>query len=157
MTTLKVTYRKSAIGYSRDQKATIAALGLRRLHQTVEHQDTPALRGMVHKVRHLVSIDGTPADSPEGAALLASRPFSGGAAAVTPPLAPVVAQASGGSQSGSEMLEDAPLGPPSAVVEEAATTAPGAVVGSGATAVEAPAAGRPRRAARRGAGEGARP
>jgi large subunit ribosomal protein L30 len=63
MSTLRVTYRKSAIGYARDQKATIAALGLRRLHQTVEHADTPAMRGMIEKVRHLVSVDGVPADA----------------------------------------------------------------------------------------------
>jgi large subunit ribosomal protein L30 len=52
-----VTYSKSAIGYSRDQKATIEALGLTKLHQTVEHADTPQIRGMVHKVRHLVTLD----------------------------------------------------------------------------------------------------
>jgi large subunit ribosomal protein L30 len=69
---VRVTYRKSAIGYAQDQKATVAALGLRRLRQTVEHPDTPALRGMVHKVRHLVSVDGVPADSVEVAARLAA-------------------------------------------------------------------------------------
>jgi len=53
---LKVTYRKSAIGYARDQKATIAALGLKRLNQTVEHSDSPQLRGMLRKVRHLVEV-----------------------------------------------------------------------------------------------------
>ena len=72
MSTLQVTYRKSAIGYKYDQKATIAALGLKRLHQTVEHRDTPALRGMIHKVRHLVSVNGQPADSAGGMAVLAS-------------------------------------------------------------------------------------
>jgi large subunit ribosomal protein L30 len=81
--TLRVTYRKSAIGYERDQKATITALGLKRLHQTVEHTDTPALRGMVFKVRHLVSVDGIPADSAAGVALLAARPPGAGAAAAT--------------------------------------------------------------------------
>ena len=55
---LRITYRKSAIGYSKDQKDTVTALGLKRLHQTVEHQDTPQVRGMVHKVAHLVSVDG---------------------------------------------------------------------------------------------------
>jgi large subunit ribosomal protein L30 len=70
--TVRVTYRKSAIGYAHDQKATVAALGLRRIRQTVEHPDTPALRGMVHKVRHLVSVDGVPADSVEVAARLAA-------------------------------------------------------------------------------------
>ena len=67
MSTLKVTWRKSAIGYAKDQKATIAALGLRRLHHSVEHEDTASIRGMVFKVRHLVDVDGVPADSPEGA------------------------------------------------------------------------------------------
>ena len=81
MSTLRVTYRKSAIGYAKDQKATVEALGLRRLNQTVEHQDTASLRGMLHKVRHLVSVDGVPADSPKGVALLASRPVTAGTAA----------------------------------------------------------------------------
>jgi large subunit ribosomal protein L30 len=81
MTRLRVTYRKSTIGYARDQKATIVALGLKRLHQTVDHEDTAALRGMVHKVRHLVSVDGVPADSPEGVRLLATRPVTAGIAA----------------------------------------------------------------------------
>lgn len=80
MSRIRVTYRKSAIGYARDQKATITALGLRRLHHTVEHEDTPAIRGMVFKVRHLVSVDGIPADSPEGTRLLASFPQGGGPA-----------------------------------------------------------------------------
>jgi large subunit ribosomal protein L30 len=74
MSRLSVTYRKSAIGYARDQKATIAALGLKRLHQTVEHEDNASIRGMVHKVRHLVSVDGVPADSPQAVRQLASRP-----------------------------------------------------------------------------------
>jgi large subunit ribosomal protein L30 len=53
---LWVTYRKSVIGYSRDQKATVEALGLTHLHQTVEHADTPQIRGMIHKVQHLVTV-----------------------------------------------------------------------------------------------------
>ena len=78
--TVRVTYRKRAIGYAHDQKATVAALGLRRIRQNVEHPDTPALRGMVHKVRHLVSVDGVPADSVELAARLASGgPLGAGA------------------------------------------------------------------------------
>ena len=81
MSRLTITYRKSTIGYARDQKATIAALGLKRLHQTVEHEDTASLRGMVFKVRHLVSVDGVAADSPEGVRLLASRPVGAGMAA----------------------------------------------------------------------------
>ena len=70
MSALRVTYRKSAIGYAKDQKATLASLGLKRLHQTVEHEPTPSIRGMVFKVRHLVSVDGEPADSPGGMAVL---------------------------------------------------------------------------------------
>lgn len=54
---LKVTWVKSAIGYSTRQKNTIRALGLRRLGQTVEHQDTPVIRGMIEKVFHLVKVE----------------------------------------------------------------------------------------------------
>jgi large subunit ribosomal protein L30 len=72
MSTVRVTYRKSAIGYAWDQKATLAALGLRKLHHTVEHEATSSIRGMVHKVRHLVSVDGVAADSAAGVALLQS-------------------------------------------------------------------------------------
>jgi large subunit ribosomal protein L30 len=57
MSKLRVTYAKSAIGYPKDQKATVAALGLKRLRQTVEHDDTPQVRGMVFKVRHLVTVE----------------------------------------------------------------------------------------------------
>ncbi|MBV8085951.1 MAG: 50S ribosomal protein L30 [Chloroflexi bacterium] len=71
MSSLKVTYRKSAIGYSWDQKATLRALGLKRLRQTVEHEASPSIVGMVQKVRHLVSVDGQPADSPKGMEVLA--------------------------------------------------------------------------------------
>ena len=56
MGTVTVTWRKSAIGYGRDQKATIRKLGLRRLNQSVTHEDSPALRGMVNKVSHLVEL-----------------------------------------------------------------------------------------------------
>ncbi len=55
--TLRVTYTKSAIGYKKDQKATIAALGFRKLGQTTEHPDTPAVRGMIRKVMHLVTVE----------------------------------------------------------------------------------------------------
>lgn len=55
--TIFVTLVKSPIGYTKDQKATAMALGLRRLHQTIEHNDTPALRGMVQKIIHLVQVE----------------------------------------------------------------------------------------------------
>ena len=57
MAKLRITYTKSVIGYNAKQKATVEALGLRRLHQTVEHADTPVIRGMINKVSHLVSVE----------------------------------------------------------------------------------------------------
>lgn len=57
MSKLKITYTKSAIGYNKSQKATVQALGLRKLNQTVEQDDTPVIRGMVKKVEHLVSVE----------------------------------------------------------------------------------------------------
>jgi large subunit ribosomal protein L30 len=55
--TVFVTLVRSPIGYTRDQKATALALGLRRMHQTIEHRDTPALRGMINKIAHLVQVE----------------------------------------------------------------------------------------------------
>lgn len=55
--TLRVTLVKSPIGYTKDQKKTALALGLRRMNQTVEHKDTPALRGMLFKIIHLLRIE----------------------------------------------------------------------------------------------------
>ena len=57
MAKLRITYSKSAIGYKEDQKRTIKALGFRKLNQTVEVDDSPALRGMIHKVNHLVTVE----------------------------------------------------------------------------------------------------
>ena len=57
MTKLRITYTKSAIGYNEKQKLTIKALGLRRLHHVVEHNDSPIIRGMVFKVSHLVRVE----------------------------------------------------------------------------------------------------
>jgi large subunit ribosomal protein L30 len=56
--TMKLTYRKSALGYSKDQRDTVRSLGFTRLYQTIEKPDTPSIRGMVYKVRHLVQIEG---------------------------------------------------------------------------------------------------
>jgi large subunit ribosomal protein L30 len=55
---IKVTLVRSAIGFPKDQKQTVLALGLHRLHQTVEHNDNPALRGMLNKVIHLLKVEG---------------------------------------------------------------------------------------------------
>ncbi len=57
MAKLKITYTKSAIGYNESQKRTIKALGFRKLNQTVEHDDTAVIRGMVNKVSHLVTVE----------------------------------------------------------------------------------------------------
>lgn len=54
---LQVTLVRSVIGYSTRQKNTVRALGLRRLGQTVQHDDTPVIRGMIDKVSHLVEIN----------------------------------------------------------------------------------------------------
>jgi large subunit ribosomal protein L30 len=54
---LRITYTTSAIGVKYDQKETVRRLGLVRLGQTVEQPDTPAVRGMIHKVRHLVTVE----------------------------------------------------------------------------------------------------
>lgn len=54
---LLVTYAKSGIGYKQDQKGTIRALGLTKLNQTVEHDDTAVIRGMINKVSHLVTVE----------------------------------------------------------------------------------------------------
>ncbi|ACL25866.1 MULTISPECIES: 50S ribosomal protein L30 [Chloroflexus] len=54
---LRVTYVKSAIGYARDQKETLAALGLRRLNQSVLKPDNPSVRGMLFKIQHLVKVE----------------------------------------------------------------------------------------------------
>lgn len=68
MAQLKITYVKSAIGYAKDQRATIKSLGLRKLHQSVVHQDTPVIRGMIFKVKHLVKVEEiNDASSPAGA------------------------------------------------------------------------------------------
>ncbi|MCK5053419.1 MAG: 50S ribosomal protein L30 [Anaerolineales bacterium] len=54
---LRITLIKSPIGYSERQKRTVRALGLRRLRQTVEHNDSPAVRGMITKIQHLVQVE----------------------------------------------------------------------------------------------------
>jgi large subunit ribosomal protein L30 len=54
---LSVTLVKSGIGYKEDQKRTLKALGLRRMNQSVEHEDSAAIRGMINKVRHLVTVE----------------------------------------------------------------------------------------------------
>ena len=57
MAKLRITMVKSGIGYAEDQKKTLKALGLGRLNQSVVHEDSASLRGMVIKVRHLVKVE----------------------------------------------------------------------------------------------------
>jgi len=52
-----VRWKKSQIGFDRRQRATLRGLGLKRLNQRVELEDTPAVRGMIRKVRHLVVVE----------------------------------------------------------------------------------------------------
>lgn len=54
---LLITYTKSVIGYSQKHRGTIRSLGLRHLGDVVEHDDSPVLRGMLNKVRHLVAVE----------------------------------------------------------------------------------------------------
>ncbi len=56
MSKIKITLVKSPIDRSKRQKATLEALGFRKMHQTVEHEDTPQVRGMIRKVQHLVQV-----------------------------------------------------------------------------------------------------
>jgi large subunit ribosomal protein L30 len=57
MAKIKITLKKSIIGRPNTQRRTIASLGLRKIDQTVEHEDTPQLRGQVQKVSHLVTVE----------------------------------------------------------------------------------------------------
>ena len=54
---LRITLKRSGIGYSLRQKRTLRALGLRRINQTVEHADGPELRGMINRVSHLIMVE----------------------------------------------------------------------------------------------------
>ena len=65
--TIRITYKKSAIGYSQRQKDTIRSLGFHRLGQTVEVPDNGAMRGMIRHVLHLVRIE----EAQEGQAISA--------------------------------------------------------------------------------------
>lgn len=54
---LRVTLVKSPIGYTVRQKATVRALGFRKMNQTIEHVDSPAVRGMIEKISHLLEVE----------------------------------------------------------------------------------------------------
>jgi large subunit ribosomal protein L30 len=56
VSTLKVTQRRSKNGADKRQRDTLRSLGLRRIGHSVQHEDTPQIKGMIHKVRHLVQV-----------------------------------------------------------------------------------------------------
>ena len=64
MAKLRITQVRSLIGYERDQRRTVRALGLKRIRDSVEHEDSPTILGMVHKVRHLVVVESAEAEQP---------------------------------------------------------------------------------------------
>ncbi len=57
MAKVRITQIKSRIGQSKTQKRTLDALGIRKMHQTVEHDDTPQIMGMVSKLQHLLKVE----------------------------------------------------------------------------------------------------
>ena len=57
MAKLRITLVKSGIGYAEIQKKTLKALGLRRLNQSIIHSDSASIRGMIHKVKHLIKVE----------------------------------------------------------------------------------------------------
>jgi large subunit ribosomal protein L30 len=57
MSKIRIKWVRSQIGYPSDQRKTIRALGLKRLQHTVEREDSPTIRGMIHKVRHMIVVE----------------------------------------------------------------------------------------------------
>ena len=57
MAQVKITLTRSLIGYPKDQRATVKALGLTKIRSSVVEEDSPALRGMIHKVEHMVKVE----------------------------------------------------------------------------------------------------
>ena len=57
MAKLRITWIKSSIGYNESQRRTLGSLGFHRLNQSVIHDDSMSLRGMINKVRHLVKVE----------------------------------------------------------------------------------------------------
>ncbi len=62
-TRIRVTQRRSAIGRYRKQRLTLEALGIRKMHQTVIHNDTPQIRGMIAKISHLLEVEDIEEDA----------------------------------------------------------------------------------------------
>ena len=81
---LQITLVKSPIGQLENQKLTVKALGLRRMHQTVVRPDTPSVRGMVNTVRHLVRVEAADADAALGVVKPAAAGRGSGATVIRP-------------------------------------------------------------------------
>ena len=67
MATLRITYSKSAIGYTVRQKATVKALGFKHLYETIEHDDSPVIRGMINRISHLLTVEEVATEKPRSA------------------------------------------------------------------------------------------
>lgn len=93
MTKLLITYTKSAIGYAQNQKDTVRSLGLRKLNSTVLHNDTPAIRGMAFKIRHLVTVEELSDDAVQPAKVATVRPMKTTLVATAAAEKPAVAKA----------------------------------------------------------------
>jgi large subunit ribosomal protein L30 len=65
MARLRITWTKSTIGREDWQARIITSLGLKKLHQSVEHEDTPTIRGMLQKVPHLVTVEAVASETAE--------------------------------------------------------------------------------------------
>ncbi|MHB1004458.1 MAG: 50S ribosomal protein L30 [Chloroflexota bacterium] len=57
MAKVRITQVRSGIGHPQNQRLTVRSLGLKRMHQTVEHEDSPSIRGMIKTVEHLVKVE----------------------------------------------------------------------------------------------------
>jgi len=104
MAKLRITYTKSSIGYSKDQKETVRSLGLRKLNSTVIQEDTPSIRGMIFKVKHLVRVEELGNNTPtavESASGRAAKPAA--KPAVTP--SPIVTSAAPAMSDDLEVIE----------------------------------------------------
>ena len=94
MTKLLITYTKSAIGYAQNQKDTVRSLGLHKLNSTALHNDTPAIRGMAFKIRHLVTVEELPDDAVLPTKATKVRPAKTTLVAASPAEKPAPAKAS---------------------------------------------------------------
>lgn len=113
---LRITLVKSIIGQIENQKLTVKALGLRRMHQTVIRPDTPSVRGMVYTVRHLVRVEAAGDDAAPGVEKPARAGRGSGATVIRPAGQDSVGQGSadrdsmGQSSAGREAVDQMAVG-----------------------------------------------